>query len=66
MMLSMQKEKPPSLPMYHVLKDLATPIESAPDTQGTEVCVCVCVCVVCVVSVSVCVGPGGACISTPT
>ena len=42
----MQKEEPLSLPMYHVLEG-PTPVESAPETQGTEVCVCVCVCVLC-------------------
>ena len=50
-MLSMQKEEPLSLPMYHVLEG-PTPVVCAPDTQGTEVCVCVCVWFV---SVCVCV-----------
>ena len=40
------------MPMYHVLEG-PTPVESAPETQGTEVCVCVCVCV-CVLCVCVC------------
>ena len=42
-MLSMQKEEPLSLPMYHVLEG-PTPVVCAQDIQGTEVCVGVCVC----------------------
>ncbi|CAI8050371.1 hypothetical protein GBAR_LOCUS27665, partial [Geodia barretti] len=33
--LTRKKEEPPSLPMYHVLEG-PTPVESAPETQGTE------------------------------
>ena len=46
-MLSMQKEEPPSMPMYHVLEG-PTPVESAPETLGTEVCVCVCFMCACI------------------